>query len=271
MNESNSNFKVIEYMHNTYSHNLSDVSLIYAAQKSKQGLPYPPLDLMQYGEVKARHIASGRKDFKRIIDSIKKSGIDLNEINKIFELGCANCRILRHFEIFISKNKYREAWGSDINSNTINWAIENLSPPFNLFVNTTQPHIPMVDEYFDLIYAYSVFTHIGDLFTTWLLELKRILNRSKYLYISIHDENSIRFGYEHPQRKIGVFTNKYRNLMDQLLDGKVDFLSVNRENVIQVYVRREYICNRLSQWFDILQVEEYTMGNHQTALLLKKK
>lgn len=271
MKENKSDFKAIEYMPDTFSYDSDDISVIRSLPKANDTLPYPPQKLMQYNEPKERHIASGRKDFRRIIDTIKKSKINLNEINKIYEFGCSNCRVLRHFEIFISKNENREAWGSDINSNTVNWSIANLSPPFNLFVNTTQPHIPLTDEYFDLIYAYSIFTHIDDLFFTWILELKRILKQSKYLYISIQDENSIRFGYEHSERKIGVHTHKHKKLMDELLSGKINFLSVNRQKVVQLFVKREYICNKLSKWFDILQIEEYTMGNHQTALLLKKK
>jgi ubiquinone/menaquinone biosynthesis C-methylase UbiE len=68
-----------------------------------------------------------------------------------------------------------EIWGVDINARHIVWCQENLIPPFNFATVTIEPHLPFKDEYFDLIYCGSVFTHIDDLAYTWLLELKRIM------------------------------------------------------------------------------------------------
>jgi len=263
--------KEVGFIPNTHSHEKSDVYLIRSANHTIKNLPYPPKEIMQYGETKERHTASGRRDYRSIFQAIETNNISWQEIDKVYEFGCANSRVLRHFQNFISKKEGREAWGSDINSNTLSWSLANLSPPFNFFVNTTQPHIPMPDEYFDLIYAYSIFTHIDDLFFTWIFELRRILGKSKYLYISIHDENSVRFGLEHPERRIGKVAQKYKPLMNDLLKGKINFLCLNRENVVQVFVRRQFIINKLSQWFNVVSIEEHTMAGHQTALLLQKK
>jgi ubiquinone/menaquinone biosynthesis C-methylase UbiE len=61
-----------------------------------------------------------------------------------------------------------------------------------LFANTTTlPHVPYEDNYFDLIYAGSVFTHIADLADAWLLELKRILRPGGMLYVTVHDDHTL--------------------------------------------------------------------------------
>ena len=81
--------------------------------------------------------------------------------------------------------------GVDINAKHINWCQLNLGPPFFFATTTTAPHLPFEDGYFDLIYSGSVFTHISDLADAWLLELRRIVRKGGYLYITIHDKRTV--------------------------------------------------------------------------------
>jgi SAM-dependent methyltransferase len=50
------------------------------------------------------------------------------------------------------------------------------------------PSLPIPDNHFDLITGFSAFTHIDDLESPWLLELRRILKPGGLLYLTIHDE-----------------------------------------------------------------------------------
>jgi SAM-dependent methyltransferase len=68
-----------------------------------------------------------------------------------------------------------ELWGCDIDAASIAWIDENLSPPVRAFVNDEQPPLPRPDDSFDLVYALSVFTHLTDTWSAWLLELHRVL------------------------------------------------------------------------------------------------
>ena len=47
--------------------------------------------------------------------------------------------------------------------------------PLRVFHNGSAPPLPLDDGAFDLVYATSVFTHIGDRWSDWLVELHRIL------------------------------------------------------------------------------------------------
>ena len=85
-----------------------------------------------------------------------------------------------------------EVWGTDISGEHILWCKQNMSPPFHFFITTTNPHLPFPDNYFDVIYAGSVFTHIDDLADTWMLELRRIMKPGGRAYITIHDNHTIR-------------------------------------------------------------------------------
>jgi SAM-dependent methyltransferase len=51
------------------------------------------------------------------------------------------------------------------------------------------PPLPIPDAQFDVVTAFSVFTHIDELESPWLLELRRILKPGGLLYATIHDES----------------------------------------------------------------------------------
>ena len=84
-----------------------------------------------------------------------------------------------------------ELWGVDINARYINWCQNNLSPPMRFVTITTVPHLPFEDNYFDLVYCGSVFTHITDLADAWLLEVRRVLRKGAYAYVTIQDKTSM--------------------------------------------------------------------------------
>ena len=94
-----------------------------------------------------------------------------------------------------------EFWGVDMRAQHIRWCVENLTPAIHFATTTTVPHLPFEDRYFDLIFCGSVFTHIEDIQESWLLELGRILRPSGKLYITIHDEHTVR-----------LLDIKYRNI-----------------------------------------------------------
>ena len=91
---------------------------------------------------------------------------------RVLDFGCGSARVLRQF---LREAEQAEFWGCDIDAPSIAWVQANLSPPLRVFDNAFAPPLPLNEGYFDLVYATSVFTHIGDLWSDWLLELHRIL------------------------------------------------------------------------------------------------
>lgn len=256
-----SNHTEIKYLQNPTHQNK------YFIKNSKsETLAYPSPKEMQYNEPLESHIASGQKDFNSLIALLKKNNFNFSKKN-ILEFGCSNSRVLRYFEPYTKENNI---WGCDINSLTISWCIEHLSPPFNYFVNTTQPHLPFKDGHFDLIYAYSIFTHIDDLFFTWILELKRSIKSGGLLYITIHDENSVRQGFDKPNKIVGKFVNGNSKEFKGFLNQEYNIIAINRSYQSQVFIRRAYFKERMETFgFSILDITYNTMGGHQTAFLLR--
>ena len=91
---------------------------------------------------------------------------------RVLDFGCGAGRTLRHFLVEAAEAEF---WGCDIHASSIEWVNANLSPPVRAFVNSERPPLPRPDHSFDLIYAFSVFTHITDAWSAWLLELHRLL------------------------------------------------------------------------------------------------
>jgi SAM-dependent methyltransferase len=91
---------------------------------------------------------------------------------RILDFGCGTGRVIRHFA---DQAGAAELVGCDIHGPSVEWAERHLSPPFRFFRNEELPPIDAPDESFDLVYGMSVFTHLTDSWSRWLLELHRIL------------------------------------------------------------------------------------------------
>lgn len=98
---------------------------------------------------------------------------------RVLDFGCGAGRTLRHF---VNEAREAELWGCDIDTPSIQWAQDNLSPPFHVFVNSPEPPLDQPDSSFDLIWAISVFTHLSVGWAGWLLELHRLLKPDGLLF-----------------------------------------------------------------------------------------
>jgi len=91
---------------------------------------------------------------------------------RALDFGCGAGRVLRHF---LAEAEVAEFEGCDIDVPSIDWLNRHLSPPFKGVVAQEAPPLGYEEGSFDLVWAASVFTHLSDLWSAWLLELHRIL------------------------------------------------------------------------------------------------
>jgi SAM-dependent methyltransferase len=87
------------------------------------------------------------------------------------DFGCGIGRILRH----AAAERGAELWGCDIDAPSVEWLSQNVSPPLHMLCDGDRPPLELPDEHFDLIWAFSVFTHLTDAWAAWLAELHRLL------------------------------------------------------------------------------------------------
>jgi SAM-dependent methyltransferase len=105
---------------------------------------------------------------------------------RALDFGCGAGRVLRHFA---AEATVAEFWGCDLDEGSIRWLNEHLSPPFHAFVVDENPALALADEYVDVAWAMSVFTHVTDRWAQWLLELHRVLRPGGYLIATFMGSN----------------------------------------------------------------------------------
>ena len=244
-----------------------------------QGLPVPPPRLLQKFS-KDSFLATGKRDVATMLDILSRAGLGLNDGERILDFGCASARMLRWLYPFSGKS---EIWGVDVNANNLLWCRHNLCPPFRFSGSTRIPHLPFEDRYFSFIYAGSVFTHIEELADTWLLELKRILQPEGRLYLTIHDNETIKILKDESHRA-HWFDDCMRgkqelaDKFDQYAASKFGMFSILRSNAPHfglettpnVYYDRDYFLGIAASYFRIVSTTPQAYG-YQTAVLMQKE
>jgi SAM-dependent methyltransferase len=101
---------------------------------------------------------------------------------RVLDFGCGIGRMLRNGPEHDPAGEY---WGADIDARSIAWLEQNAPPPLHLFRAPELPPTSLPDAHFDLIYAYSVFTHLSDSWSAWLIELHRLLKDDGILIATV--------------------------------------------------------------------------------------
>ena len=131
----------------------------------------------------------------------------------VLDFGCGAGRTLRHF---LPEADTAEFWGCDIDAESIQWLEQNLSPPLRVFQNGPEPPLSPPDETFDLIWAVSVFTHLVETWSSWLLELRRVLKPGGLLVATFMGEgmSDVIAGEEWAEERVGMNVLRYGQSWD---------------------------------------------------------
>lgn len=115
------------------------------------------------------------------LKSLFSQYIELNKAN-ILDWGCGPARIIRHLPNIIGNGC--KFYGTDYNAETIEWCKNNIEKvSFNK--NELSAKLPYPDNFFDVIYGLSIFTHLSESkHYEWAMELMRILKVNGILLIS---------------------------------------------------------------------------------------
>lgn len=234
----------------------------------EQGLPVPPQKLwLGYGKDNKEYLF-GKEQVDKMLEIVGNSKFELKDKKRILEFGCGAGRMLRWLKPLAKKC---EIWGTDISAEHIYWANQYLNPPFNFATTTTIPHLPFEDRYFDFIFCGSVFSHIDDLATAWLLELRRISSENSRLYITINDKNSLKLLNTVPYYK-ELWLSEFINSNPLYKENKDDFglLVGGRGPASQVFYDIDFFCDSVRSFYDIVSINKEAYG-FQTGVLLKRR
>lgn len=240
-------------------------------------LSIPPVDLRIHrylGPAPEAYLATGKMYVEKMVDILGTSGVSVEAGKRVLDFGCGDGMMVRHLREIAESG---EVWGVDINGTEMIWCQQHLSPPFKFATTTSFPHLPFEDGYFDLIYSFSVFTHICDLAEAWLLELRRILRPGGVLYLTVHDNHTI--DYLNKNRELGL----YQALHDaekllSIKDSNFALFTLNRvpgggidfeRRQAQVFYDIDYLCQHWGNYLKVLSTTKEAYG-YQTAIVLQK-
>ncbi len=130
------------------------------------------------------------------------------EGKRVLDFGCGAGRTLRHF---LDEAQTAEVWGADIDAESVDWIDRELSPPLRVLRNEARPPLPQPDGYFDLIWVVSVFTHLVETWSDWLLELHRVLRPGGLLLVTFMGEglSELIAGEPWDERRVGMNALRY--------------------------------------------------------------
>jgi len=147
------------------------------------GLPLPPARLRtQVGPLHADpdfFLASGRHNAELVRELLLEQGARVERLEALLDWGCGCGRVLRHWT-----GGSTEVFGCDIDPKMVAWCDEHL-PFAHVAVNALTPPLPYEESSFDLVYAFSVMTHLSEeLQREWVRELRRVLKPGGFFVFS---------------------------------------------------------------------------------------
>lgn len=117
----------------------------------------------------------------------------------MLDWGCGCGRVTAHF---LADGRASKVDGVDIDGEATTWCAQAF--PGGRFQQTgPYPPLPFPDSQFDLVIAYSVFTHLErDVQKTWLGEMRRVLSPGGLLLATVHGEFAALFSFPDRARAI---------------------------------------------------------------------
>lgn len=129
---------------------------------------------------------SDAEDTARWLAGLLKKHIELNGV-KILDWGCGPGRVIRHLSKFTGRGT--EFYGTDYNAGSIAWCAENL-PGIQFNQNALEARLSYENQYFDIIYGISVFTHLSEkMHFAWFNELFRVMKPGGIFLFTTQGEN----------------------------------------------------------------------------------
>ena len=231
-----------------------------APELDSAGLPLPPKQL--------RHWVAGTDDLawfqeggqlgvQTLVSLLARQEVDLAQLGSVLDFGCGCGRVSRHLRLFERVRIH----GTDSNPAAIAWCDQHLD--FAEFgTNRLEPPTRYRDRSFDLIYAFSVFTHLTEtLQLAWMREMRRILKPGGWLIVTLHGDHYL------PHINVAARAQYQRGELVVLGEEVVG------QNACAAFHPESYVRNVLAKDFDVIDfVPEGALGNpKQDAYLLRPK
>jgi SAM-dependent methyltransferase len=237
-------------------------------------LPVPPQEFWHwYANNEADYLELGRLHAEKYKSTARSYGFDFAPGKRVLDFGCSGGRVTRWFTEEAAEGI--EIWGCDIDAAAIEWCQKNMMPPFRFFANTTAPHLPVRDGYFDFIFAGSVFTHIKDMSAAWGLELARCLSPDGLAILTITSERSLpalaKVAAADVQKAKKVPQFVVENNVDEAYLRKRGFVTLQSSPwQLAALYHTDFFIRRMSLGFECVGIIDNLKG-YQTGMVLRRR
>jgi SAM-dependent methyltransferase len=243
-----------------------------------------PVDREGYGTVAStpNFWATGHCDWMNVNEAIGRY-LKVSKASRplrLLDFGCASCRFLRHVAVFGGENF--DPWGCDFAVENVNWNKRHLPPSIKTFLNNANPHLPFPDGYFDVITAFSVFTHIDHFEDAWLLELRRITRPGGLLYLTVQNDSmwansSSDEGYINHLSRANKIEGNPIHVTPEIFDAPMPqdrlVFRMSKSSVYNcnVWHQDEYLQNNWGRYFKIHAIANQGHNNRQSPVMMSPR
>ena len=230
---------------------------------SEIALPLPPKRLM-FNVAMTRDASEFLKVGERCAGELKAaaaaSGLPMTSARRILDWGCGPCRTLRWL---IADNDQTDFFGCDVDMRAIDWCLKNARQLAEFRVTPAKPPLPYADNFFDIIYGVSVFTHINANYQAlWLAELRRIMKPGALLMLSLMGSS---IGEKLPEPERSQFMrNGFHFVPSRVWKG------IHSEWYADAFQSEQYVRDEFSKYLTIVAYHQYGMNGHQDLVVLRK-
>lgn len=215
-------------------------------------------------------LTSGLRCYEPLKKAIKTYQDNPFQDLQVLDFGAGCGRTLQ----FSSKD-FNEIWATDIDAEAIDFIVQSYSG-VNASCNNYDPPTEYEENFFDIIYSVSIWTHIPpENQEAWLREIQRILKPNGLALITFLGENCLKSESFHQSYGFNLTP-------DSLIEEGMTYIEypkiVKRNSISQTeysygvtYHSNENIRKVWAQWFDVLDIQKGVIDNLQNLAVLKKR
>jgi len=225
------------------------------------GLLPPPahLQIRVSGVYDASFIRHGESLRAQLGSSLASIGKDFRSFQSILDFGCGCGRVLR--AVHAGRVPSQQLYGTDIDVEAIDWCRKNYAAAAKFSANPALPPTGYREEMFDFVYSVSTFTHLPEeMQFSWLAELRRVTRAGGLLLLTTHGRKHIE-KLPSAERETAI-ANGFWYCHAGNTAGLPGFYQV-------AYHMPEYIRQRWSEFFEIVDVCERALDDHQDIVICR--
>jgi SAM-dependent methyltransferase len=254
----------------------ASLSTLFSMASNGPG-PMPPTELRVRvaGDADADFFrADGQRNFAEFASAIERHG-GFARARRLLDWGCGCGRVTAHF---LADGRIQEVYGSDVDGEAVAWCAGAL--PRGHFRQTGLfPPLPFPAAHFDVVIAFSVFTHLNrGLQEKWLSEMRRILSPGGLLLATVHGEFAALFTF--PDRVPADFRRRVfarlgaraiipAGIEDSIEDRALDGIAP-KGYYRGVFQSKRYTVQEWSRYLPVLEYREAGAGNFQDLVVLRR-